>query len=899
MSERTLSLCLVAGLIVLAVFSSTACSDDPQESKPDAQIAADASDAGDGDTSQLDAADGADAGPQGIQRTTPQDGVDPDGHADVDQTLTAGEARVGKISSEDTGFRGIWAHCRTGDFKLYNADIEVCIQSETTNRFEVFSGGMIVDAKRAGDTQAGDTQQEDVLDFVMPLVGLGTTFTTEVNVLRDGSDGGAAVLETVSTDVALAHLVGLTGGALSDPQGIDVITEYRLEPDSDSVEIVSWYINPTDGQRSFFIGDWFGFGDRAQLWTPGRGIGAPGGRYGWLASLADGSSYGWVMPDGSANELGLTGQGLPWAGSRASNVRLNSGQQRTWQRWFVVGDGTLASIQERAAEIRGEDIAGTRRTLTVETDAGEPAVGRGVLATLDDTPIAWGKTDANGEVALSLADGDYDLVVDGWHGGQDFERELSVSEQAHTISIDTPATLSLSVTESASSELLTSRVVISGGTGFSGPAVDGTLDLELAAGTYRIVASHGPEYDAAAVDVTLAAGDSQSQSLELSRGFDTPGWLSGDFHQHMEPSLDSEVHIDQRLLENVALGVEITASTDHEAVSDLRPLISEYGFEDKIASFPGVEISPIETHVGLYPMDYVSDERGRGTLPLAVIDDEGEPQKRSIPDLIALARQLTSDPVVQLNHSRRSTSGLLELVGFDPELGPDAVDDDRFTTDFDTMEIINRFNNACRLFADWSGFLNAGYTFTGLGNSDTHDVSGESGLPRNFLHIDKTPGEVTADDVRQALRSGRVTVGAHAFMDFADGKLPGDVISTNANQGVDFGVRVQTPDWAQATHLITVVNGQAVDLVERDGTTATDHLDFEQTINRSFAQDSWIVFFAYGPNPSGDMSSGKPVVAFTNPIFIDVDGDSDDDGDDWEAPGTIPLTLDSVDEFCN
>jgi hypothetical protein len=876
--------CLFA-CVVLA-----ACSDDTPVSNPDAQLASDASDGS--DAHQPDAPDGADAGPQGPQPTPPQDGVQADGHPDVDQTLSAGQARVGKISSQETGFSGIWAHCRPGDFKLYNADIEVCIQSETTNRFEVFSGGMIVDAKRAGGTR------EDVLDFVMPLVNLGTTNTTNVEVLRDGSDGGAAVLQVSGQDIALAHLVGLTGRALSDPQGIDVVTEYRLAPDSDTVEVVSWYTNPTDGRRSFFIGDWFGFGDRAQLWTPGRGLGDPGGRFGWLASLAEGRSYGWIMESGTASELGLAGQ-VPWAGARAENVRISSGQQRAWRRWFVVGDGTLASIKERAGEYRGEDIAATRRTITVETDAGEPAAGRGVLAIQDDVSIGWGTTDANGEVVLSLADGDYDLRVEGWHGGEDFEPTLSVAQDTHSVSIDTPATLSLEVSAAADSQPLTSRVVLHGGSGYSGPAIDGSLELLVAAGTYQVVASHGPEFDAATVDITLTAGQAQTESLVLARAFETPRWLSGDFHQHMEPSLDSEARVEDRLLENVALGVEITAATDHEAVTNLRPLIASYGFEDQITSFPGVELSPIETHVGLYPMEYLPGQRGRGTLPLAVINDDGEPQKRSIPDLVAIARQLTSDPVVQLNHSRRGSSGLLELVGFDPTIGPDGIDDDRFTTDFDTMEIVNRFGNICKLFADWSGLLNAGYRFTGLGNSDTHDLSGESGLPRNFLHIDKTPAEVTAADVRQAMRSGRVTVGAHAFIDFSDEKLPGDTLSVTATESVDFAVRVQTPAWAQANRLIAVVNGQVVEDVARDQSVANEHVDFDQVVSTAFDRDSWIVFFAYGPSPSGDVRSGKPVVAFTNPIFINVDGDADGDGDDWEAPGVGALSLEAVDNLCN
>jgi hypothetical protein len=884
MSKRVLLSCF------LVVLSLTACGDDDKKETTDTGVTPDA---GPADTSDV-ARDTADTGPDGLQRTTPQDGVDPNGYANVDEPASAGEARVGKIMGEETGFTGIWAHCRTGDFKLYNANIEVCIQSETTNRFEVFSGGKLVDAKRVGD------DRDEVLDFVMPLVNAGTTYADSVEVIRDGTDGGAAVLQVTSHDIALAHLVGLSGRSLGQPQGLEIVTEYRLEPDSDVVEIVSFYTNPTDGNRSFFVGDWFGFGDRAQLWTPGRGLGAPGGTYNWLASLSEGRSYGWIIPEGEARELGLTQQGLPWAGSRAQRIQLAAGEEGIYQRWFAVGDGTLASIQELSVELRSdEEIAGTRRTLTIETEAGEPAAGRSVLAARDDQSVGWGVTDENGEVTLLLEDGTYDLTIDAWAGAQPYEHTLDVSGETHTVTIETPATLKLDVADADGGEALSARVLIGGGAAsWSGPALHGSLELPMAPGTYRVVVMRGPEYDSTAIDVTLTAGETTTESIQLSRAFDTTGWLAGDFHQHMEPSLDSEAGVEARLLENASVGVEVFASTDHEAVTDLNALIATYGLEDAITNLPGVEISPLETHVGLYPMEYKADERGRGTVPLAVVDNAGEPTKRYIPELVDIARGLASDPIVQLNHSRRSSSGMLELVGFDPEVGPDSVDDFRFTTDFDTMEIINRFDNTCRLFADWSGFLNTGHRFTGLGNSDTHGLSGESGLPRNYLHIDKAPGEVTHADVRGAMRTGKVSVGAHTFIDFADDKLPGDTLTIDSGQSLDFPVRVHTPNWAQADHLIAVVNGEVVETFDRSS-QAGEHLDFDQTVSITFDDDSWVVFFTYGASPSGEVSSSKPVVGFTNPIYVDVDGDADGDGADWEAPGARALSLEAVNQFCN
>ncbi len=143
-----------------------------------------------------------------------------------------------------------------------------------------------------------------------------------------------------------------------------------------------------------------------------------------------------------------------------------------------------------------------------------------------------------------------------------------------------------------------------------------------------------------------------------------------------------------------------------------------------------------------------------------------------------------------------------------------------------------------------------------------------------------------------------MTVGAHAFIDFGDGKLPGDTLTTTAGSSLDFQVRVQTPDWSQADKLIAVVNGEVVDIFDRPG-DATEHLDFDQSVSMVFDEDAWVVFFAYGASPSGEVRSGKPVVAFTNPIYVDVDGDADSDGQDWEAPGARALSLGAVNQFCN
>ena len=878
---------IVSRLTLICALSMAlgACSDTSSDATKDTGITQDAS--GEKDTAHEDA-DAGPVAPDPYKRTPGQPGVAPDGAADVEASLEDGQARAGKISGAQTDFSGVWAQCRTGDFKLYNSRIIVCVQSESTNFFEFYSGGMIVDARRV------DGPREDTLGQVLPMLGVGTTLTSRVEVIRDGSDGGAAVLRASATDVGIAHIYGLLGQSLGNPLRVGVVTEYRLEPDSDTVEIVSWYHNDNTGVRSFQAGDWFGYGDRGVLFVENQGEKVPQGGFSWLASLAPERSYGWVADAGSmASGLALGALDIPWIGAQGAQIKLAAGEEKPLRRWFVVGDGTLADIRERAAALRGEQLGGERRTVHIQTDAGEPVAGHWVRVFQGATPIEQGLTDAQGDVVFRLENTDYTLEIDGFAAGDTFERPLSIDGGEATVTVDTPGSLRLEITEAGASRKPTTRVVVRGGSGWAGVALHGELDLKLAPGSYQVAISHGSEYDAISFSVEIIAGEVLQQSHQIVRAFETDGWLSGDFHQHMEPSIDSTVRVDDRLLENAAAGVELVVSTDHEVISDLSPLLSKYGLEDVMRTFAGAEVSPIDTHIGMYPLERDVNKRGNGSIQLAYLDDEGNQARRLIPEVIQIARALPSDPVLQLNHARNSSSGMLEQVGFDPELGPDAVDDARFSTDFDVIEIINRYDDTCQLLADWSGLLNAGIRLTGVGNSDTHNLSGESGLPRNFLRIDKSPKDVTEDDLRTVLRAGQVTVGSHAFIDFSDGKLPGDLIEIASGAAVEFNVRVRTPAWAQADHLFALVNGEVVEVVER-AAGAGDYVDFDEAISLTFSEDSWVVFFSFGERPSAPFTTGKRVIAFTNPIFVDTDGNAR-----FDAPGLRPLSLSAIDPLCD
>ena len=60
-----------------------------------------------------------------------------DGQGNLDQPISQGYARAGKVTLEEELIRGPETNCRLGDFRMDNEEIVICIQGEST--FSQFS----------------------------------------------------------------------------------------------------------------------------------------------------------------------------------------------------------------------------------------------------------------------------------------------------------------------------------------------------------------------------------------------------------------------------------------------------------------------------------------------------------------------------------------------------------------------------------------------------------------------------------------------------------------------------------------------------------------------------------------------------------------------------------------
>jgi hypothetical protein len=142
------------------------------------------------------------------------------------------------------------------------------------------------------------------------------------------------------------------------------------------------------------------------------------------------------------------------------------------------------------------------------------------------------------------------------------------------------------------------------------------------------------------------------------------------------------------------------------------------------------------------------------------------------------------------------------------------------------------------------------------------------GYPRNYFHIaSQNPIEVTKAELIDAIKQGKVSVGAGAMIDLPDGPEIGSTITGTQHQ---IRLRIRTPDYNQVSRLIVLFQGKV--LIDRQLQTDVESIvDLDEVLTLDVEGDGALVFLTQGPNMP--YISNKPTFAFTNPIWIDANGD--------------------------
>ncbi len=254
-------------------------------------------------------------------------------------------------------------------------------------------------------------------------------------------------------------------------------------------------------------------------------------------------------------------------------------------------------------------------------------------------------------------------------------------------------------------------------------ALNGRGEAVLPAGTYRVVASRGPEYTTDEQLVTIGPMETRKVDLTIERVVDSSGWIAGDFHMHSQRSPDSGMSIEARVTSALVEGLDVVASTDHDFVTNYVPALESLGMSDWLVTLAGDELSQLHYgHFNAFPLSYDQTQASGGApnwrdpSPTASFAD-GSPLPLYAPqDCFDSLRArgdrgvVGQDPIVIMNHSQESMTGYLRSFGFEQYYGtfgaPDFMtfgdpvvhngrlyslngENTTFSWDFDAMELLN------------------------------------------------------------------------------------------------------------------------------------------------------------------------------------------------------------------
>jgi hypothetical protein len=237
-----------------------------------------------------------------------------------------------------------------------------------------------------------------------------------------------------------------------------------------------------------------------------------------------------------------------------------------------------------------------------------------------------------------------------------------------------------------------------------------------------------------------------------------------------------------------------------------------------------------------------------------------------------------TSPVLILNHPRAaSIGGYFSAVGYNRETGVADIADN-WSEEFTAIEIINGGDITTAESAtlpDWYSFLNRGKKFTGSSGSDVHKITGTIGNVRNYVATaTDDPALVDPDAYAAAVKAQKLLVTTGPFMNVSiEGKGMGELVTVTSGP-VKLNIKVQAPRWMDASRLSVVANGKQVAAYTLDPSTE-DPLNrvirYNGVVEFTPEIDTWYVVFVEGDHGAPPVASARPY-AFTNPIYVDRDG---------------------------
>jgi hypothetical protein len=758
-----------------------------------------------------------------------------------------------------------------------------------------------------------------------------------------------------------------------------------------------------------------------------------------------GVSYGYIHTENSSTSFSTSGVTVPILGRQILLVLIGLQQENftlapavplTITRYFAVGDGTVASLADIRNTIQGVSNTGT---LTGTVTAGGAPLPNADVAVLG-TPNPGGpmknvvnhfRTGLDGSYTGTLPAGSYTVQAnkDGRLFGTPNPAPVTITAGATTTQnflMPDPGRMRVTITDenddpiAAKIQLVgfdpspdpkntqTVLGLINNDMGVFGAETSdadglpygisfvtfaskdgdtGVVDVEP--GSYALAVSHGPRYSASLQNVTITAGSTTTVAVQLARVVPTPGFVSGDFHVHAIHSPDSEVTNADRVVTELAEGMDFFTPSDHDIRVDFEPTLAALGVDDMISVAPSAEITTFDYgHFNSWPVTIDPGQIHGGGVDwgrAGIAAGQDFPSLGSYNlspvDIYADAHADPHGNLIQINHMRShfNFEGL-DIDTAEGGTGPpqshtpplqrrlDPGVLNHFNDDFDALEVWigtdGRTGDLVHFvgenLGDWFNMLNFGILRTGVASSDTHQKRTTQINARTYMPAAVTdPGLLgpEAENLAATIVAGKaigtngpfvtITAEAASTMETAGLGLTDNTLLSTIDGAVDVTVTIKSPIWAEFDKVQLFVNAapQPFDHDAAAGTrnryralvggnmclttsgcyeqsptvtTVTDdpmipgaqHLEATATFNlMALAEDTWIValvrgtdgiskpLFPFIPNSinqgsnttvaqltDGNLNEGGVLaLAFTNPLYVDVDGLP------WTAPG-VTLT---------
>lgn len=398
-----------------------------------------------------------------------------------------------------------------------------------------------------------------------------------------------------------------------------------------------------------------------------------------------------------------------------------------------------------------------------------------------------------------------------------------------------------------------------------------------------------------------------------------------------------------RVLQYMTEGIEILGSADHDCVIDYSPVIQSLGLAALVTSLVGAEATPglDASPDGNGNCDQIgpgyppgSAETGHwNAFPIAAnsiytttADTGVNVTAAAIYDYLHTLGD--SNTLIQLNHPYFKTSaaniGWMDKRGFDPNVPIPATwpGSDTPTNafmrhpsvvpgsatqglDFDVLEMWagGAVAQGRSTRAAWFSLLDQGFLKVATANGDAHNAQRSAGYPRSMVYLGTdNPTAVTPNQIASAVRAGRVigTTGPIPNLTVNGTGMGGLVPDTDGT--VDVAINVQAAPWIPVQEVRVIVNGSVAQTIALSAQAPEPSVRYANTLPITITKDSWILVEAGDPLPadpnaeppvpyeysrvtagapfSAGSTAGFTPLSFTNPVFVDFDGNGH-----FDAPG--------------